>query len=904
MKKTFIFFVSLLISFSVSAADQPRFSTAGFYPLEATGRKAYSMNVGWRFVKSDVPGAEAQNYDDSKWEVVSLPHGLEYLPIDASGGVNYQGPAWYRKHFTPDEALKGKKLFLHFEAIMGKSKVWINGNLVNEHFGGFLPVIADVSKYLKWGVENVIAVRADNSDDPLYLPGKPQGELDYCYFGGIYRDCWLVAHNEVFITDPNYENEVAGGGLFVAFDKVSDLNAIVNIKLQVRNDQKAKFSGSVEYELVDNNAKIIISTSEILTVNNGSATNTVKSLNVKSPNLWSPESPNLYQLNIRIKDTKGKVVDGFMRRIGIRGIEFKQKDGLWLNGKPYNEKLIGMNRHQDFAVVGNALANSTHWRDAKKMRDAGIKVIRNAHYPQDPAFMDACDELGLFVIVTAPGWQFWNNAPIFSERVYSDIRNMVRRDRNCASLFFWEPVLNETSYPAYFAKNAADILSKEYPYPYSYSACDDGADGAQYFPLLQRPIGVLNPDKTYFVREWGDNVDDWTAQNADSRVSRSWGEVPMLIQAAHYGKPGEVNTKWPLSAVSSGTQNGIKAKPLYNGICLENLYTAPRQIVGGCLWHAFEHQRGYHPVPFLGGLMDAFRQPKYSYYMFQSQRSTSKSDLIAETGPMVYIAHDMSPFSPTDVTVYSNCDEVRLTFLKDGKPLTYKKEIGRIGMPSPPIVFNNVFDFMSCKSKSRAGKQNEVFLLAEGLIDGKVVATNKVVPTQRAEKIVLWLDHDGVDLVANGSDFVTVIAGLADKNGVIKRLSNEQVKFEIEGEGRLLGTGDQMLNPRQLIWGTAPMLVQSTTKAGKIKIRASLVFEGTHKAIGGELIINSVGNNIPAIFSQKEVDLIGKQNIQAVQKSTNKSDLEIEIQKLRKELNDFKIKDVEKQQNKFGVGIN
>jgi beta-galactosidase len=112
---------------AASTAHQPRFSTAGFYQIDGTGRDVYSMNVAWRFLKADAPQAEAPAFDDSKWGVVSLPHGLEYLPIDASGGVNYQGPAWYRKHFTPDPALKGKKLFLHFEAIMGKCKVWVNG---------------------------------------------------------------------------------------------------------------------------------------------------------------------------------------------------------------------------------------------------------------------------------------------------------------------------------------------------------------------------------------------------------------------------------------------------------------------------------------------------------------------------------------------------------------------------------------------------------------------------------------------------------------------------------------------------------------------------------------------------------------------------------------------------------
>ena len=121
---------------------------------------------------------------------------------------------------------------------------------------------------------------------------------------------------------------------------------------------------------------------------------------LKSPLLWSPETPTLYNLIVRIRDNEGNVVDGYRRRIGIRSVEFKGKDGFWLNGKPYPSPLIGANRHQDFAVVGNAVANSIHWRDAKKLRDAGMKVIRNAHCPQDPAFMDACDELGLFVSST------------------------------------------------------------------------------------------------------------------------------------------------------------------------------------------------------------------------------------------------------------------------------------------------------------------------------------------------------------------------------------------------------------------------------------------------------------------------------------------------------------------------
>ena len=755
MKKITFSILFVWLSLSLWAARQPEFSTAGFFRLDNSGREVYSMNPAWRFHKGAVEGAETKEFNDKDWTVVSLPDGIEYLPTEASGCINYQGEVWYRKHFTPDAALKGKKLFLHFEAIMGKSKVFVNGKLLTEHFGGYLPVIADVTDVLDWNGDNVIAVWADNSDDPSYPPGKAQDVLDYTYFGGIYRDCWLIAHNNVFITDPNYENEVAGGGLFVAFGKVSDALAEVQLKIHVRNATKNPFSGRVEYMLLQPDGTEVARLSDKIQVKAGRATTVSDRMPVKQPMLWTPSTPTLYNLLVRVLDKEGNVIDGYRRRIGIRSIEFKGKDGFYLNGRPYGKPLIGANRHQDFAVVGNAVANSIHWRDAKKLKDVGMEIIRNAHCPQDPAFMDACDELGLFVIVNTPGWQFWNDAPEFAQRVYSDIRNVVRRDRNHPSVWLWEPILNETWYPADFAKNTRDIVDAEYPYPYCYSGSDSEARGHENFPVyfahpanMQDASKEIDPTKTYFTREWGDNVDDWSSHNSPSRVARNWGEQPMRVQAQHY------------------------ACPYYPVTSYDVLYKQSPQHVGGCLWHSFDHQRGYHPDPFYGGLMDVFRQPKYSYYMFMAQRPAVKNDRNAGSGPMVYIAHEMTPFSGKDVTVYSNCDEVRLTFNKGGKTYTYKKDKNRPGMPSPVITFPDVYDFMMDKAFSRTQKQDDVYLLAEGLIDGKVVATHKVVPARRPEKILLWMDNEGTDLKADGSDFVTVVAAVADKNGNIKRLNN------------------------------------------------------------------------------------------------------------------------------------
>lgn len=876
MKRFLIQLVCLCMAYWANAYE-PVFSTAGFFRLPDTGREVFSMNPAWRFYKGGMEGAEACGFDDRSWQVVSLPNGIEYLPTESSGCINYQGEVWYRKHFTPAETLKGKKLFLHFEAIMGKSKIYVNGRLLAEHYGGYLPVSVDMTQVVKWGEDNVIAVWADNRDDATYAPGKPQDVLDYTYFGGIYRDCWLIAHNQVFITDPNYENQKAGGGLLVAFDRVSDTSADILLQTHVRNDGVRSFSGRVVYTLVDSVGREVATTQSKLSVGRGTAVTCRGKMKVKQPQLWTPAAPYLYKLKVLIHDADGRVVDGYYRRVGIRSIEFKGKDGFWLNGKPYGKPLIGANRHQDYAVVGNAVANSIHWRDAKKLKDLGLEVIRNAHCPQDPAFMDACDELGLFVIVNTPGWQFWNEAPIFAERVYSDIRQMVRRDRNHPCVWLWEPILNETWYPADFAGRAKEIVEEEFPYGSSYSGCDTRARGAQYFPVqFNHPMEVSKrrPDITYFTREWGDNVDDWNSHNSPSRVARNWGEQPMLIQAAHY------------------------ASPYYDYTCYDGLYKESPWHVGGCLWHSFDHQRGYHPDPFYGGLADVFRQPKYAYYMFMAQRSPEAVHPLADSGPMVYIAHEMTPFSSRDVTVYSNCEEVRLTVNKGGKVYTYRKDKDRVGMPSPIITFTDAFDFMEDKKLSGKKRTDEVFLLAEGLMDGKVVAAHKVCPARRPAQIRLRVDHEGMKLRADGSDFVTVVAEVIDKNGNVKHLNNYFIQFSVEGEGRILGDTRILANPAPVKWGAAPVLIQSTTVPGKIKIRARVLYDGSQMPLSGELELTTTPSMHPLLFHPAEEALMKEQSLQW--EAEKMPSVTLEQERSRKEANEQKLKEVERQQTDFG----
>ena len=871
-------FVSLLLLslFFMGYAHEPEFSTAGFFRLPDTGRDVYSMNPAWRFYKGSVVGAEAKEFDDKTWQVVSLPNGIEYLPTEASGCINYQGEVWYRKHFTPSEALKGKKLFLHFEAIMGKSKIYVNGKLLAEHFGGYLPVSVDVTDALKWGEDNVIAVWADNSDDPTYAPGKPQDVLDYAYLGGIYRDCWLIAHNYVFITDPNYENEIAGGGLFIATDRVSEQSADILLKAHIRNEDKQGFAGKISYSLVDCEEKEVASSDVKLNIRKGTATSHNGKMKVEQPHLWTPESPYLYNLCVRIYDKNGNVVDGYRRRVGIRSIEFKGKDGFWLNGKPYGKPLMGANRHQDFAVVGNAVANSIHWRDAKKLKDLGLEVIRNAHCPQDPAFMDACDELGMFVIVATPGWQYWNKDVKFGELVHQNTREMIRRDRNHPSVLMWEPILNETRYPLDFALKALEITKEEFPYPGRPVAAADvhSAGVKEHYDVVYGWPGddekADKPEQCIFTREFGENVDDWYAHNNNNRASRSWGERPLLIQALSLAKS------------------------------YDEMYRTTGQFIGGTQWHPFDHQRGYHPDPYWGGIYDAFRQKKYAYEMFRSQSPASLRHPLAECGPMVFIAHEMSQFSDKDVVIFSNCDSIRLSIYDGTKSWTQPVVHAKGHMPNAPVVFENVWDFWEARGYSYTQKNwQKVNMVAEGIINGKVVCTQKKMPSRRSTKLRLYVDTQKVNLVADGSDFIVVVAEVTDDSGNVRRLAKENIVFTVEGEGEIIGDATIGANPRAVEFGSAPVLIRSTRKAGKIKVKARVQFEGTQAPTATEIELESVPAELPFCYEEQAYE-IQRTTPSTLNVNPGKESSEGKVQ-LTEEERQRVLDEVERQQTEFGT---
>lgn len=254
-----VVFISLFFSLTALQAYQPEISIAGFFPLEGSGRSVYNFNPGWRFYRGDVQTAEKPDFDDQDWPVVNLPHSVQLMPAEGSGGRNYQGKAWYRKRFVPDSSLQGQQISLYFEAVMGRSTVYLNGKRVLEHLGGYLPFAVNLNEYgVNAGDTCLIAVCADNSDDKSYPPGKTQYTLDFAYHGGIYRDVWMIAKAPVHITDPVVESQQAGGGgVFVHYDNISEKSARVFVDTEIANKDGQKRAVVLETAVYDAEGKLV-----------------------------------------------------------------------------------------------------------------------------------------------------------------------------------------------------------------------------------------------------------------------------------------------------------------------------------------------------------------------------------------------------------------------------------------------------------------------------------------------------------------------------------------------------------------------------------------------------------------------------------------------------------------------
>lgn len=432
----------LLAGVCAAAMGLTMFSTAGI-PAQSvqaeeapSGREVLNFNSDWGFYRGDLENAQDPDFDDSEFASVTLPHTMQLAKKHCPGanGV-YQGVGWYRRYFTLDESYADKKIQLQFEGVMTDSDVYLNGEKIYTRNGGYVGFTVDITDKVKFGENNVLALRVSKVDSPETPPGKPEASLDFHYWGGIYRDVNMIVTEKTSVTDVLEADQTAGGGVFLTYPEVSSEEATVNVKTDVANDNAESHEIYVKQILEDEEGQAVIEQqSETQAVEAGGSYQFSQDLVVSDPHLWGIDDPYLYNLVTEVYED-GVKVDEVENNAGIRTIDFKA-DGFYLNGE--RVYLRGANRHQAYQNVGDAAPDSMQYRDALQIKQNGFNAVRAAHYPQDPAFLEACDELGIVVIECQPGWQNFTNTQTFYDRTIRDTREMIRRDRNHPSVILWE----------------------------------------------------------------------------------------------------------------------------------------------------------------------------------------------------------------------------------------------------------------------------------------------------------------------------------------------------------------------------------------------------------------------------------------------------------------------------------
>ncbi len=563
--------------------------------------------------------------DGKNYTPVTLPHTAYIEPETIT--AHQTGTVYYRYSFSAPEEWRQKIVYFEIGAAMQKSVISFNGKYQFTHFGGYQKFFIPLSDDLKYGEINTLDLALDNAPSRDMPPGKDVEHLDFYYHSGLYRDAALRVWNPVHITDPLAVSVVAGGGMFLKTESLNseDGSAAVSATCHILHE----FPASRRFEL-QNQGKQPNKVSVLLNIfspdgekaysrqtdaaeirPNCDHTFAFPVINIPFAQLWSPVTPVRYRAEFHVfhDDTETDCQTEFF---GIRTIRF-DRDGFYLNG--VKTFLNGTNRHMEYPFAGNAVTANGQIRDAFLIKRAGYNLVRLSHYNQDPAFLDACDTVGLMVLPAVPGWQAYHANSSFIENAFRDCRELIRSLRNRPSVIMWELSLNEAYPPGWVNQEFHRITHEEYPGPMCYSAGDtwgfyEGWD--VLFPCDH----MRNKTKPLFLREYG----DWAfgGNESTSRQPRDASPDKLLIQTWNF--------LWSL--------NRLRSVP---------------GMVGGADWCFFDYNRGCHPDQERSGSMDLYRLPKPKYYFYQSQ---------GEDIPMVYAVPDEKHGK---LAVFSNGSEVELT---------------------------------------------------------------------------------------------------------------------------------------------------------------------------------------------------------------------------------------------------
>ena len=774
----------------IASAALPRTAAMG-QTTEAQGRMVLPINRNWRYFPAKVAGAESPSFDDSKFDRVVIPHTNVQLPWHSFDDKDYEFISTYRRRFRVPEEAAGKRVFVDFEGVMTASTVWINGVNLGEYKGGFTPFSFELTPHLHADGENVLVVQVDSTERSDIPPFGY--EIDYMTFGGIYREVALrivpAAYLDNIFAEPK---DVLSGHpsldvhCFVAGELPADKS--LHIAAELRDGDKViaravraigPAEGKPGVALADPRSAMDPYTAASAYASTETSTDparyTVQLTGLDNLKLWELDQPHLYTVHAMLVHA-GNTLDADSRRIGFREATFTDH-GFSLNGKIV--KLRGLDRHQTFPFVGQAMPARVQRQDADILRkQLHCNIVRTSHYPQSRHFLDRCDEIGLLVLEEIPGWQHIGDEP-WKLISIDNVGRMIRRDWNHPSIILWGVRINESldDHGFYVRTNAfAHALDNSRQ-----------TGGIRYFQESEFLEDVFTMNDFGFP----------------------------LKPPNH---PKYLNTEFVghTFPTKSTDDNEHQREHTLRHARVHNQLASNPQYAGGIGWCAFDYNTHanfgsgdricYH------GVTDIFREPKPAAGFYKSQCDPSE-EVVLE--PAFHWAKGDEPVGITKALFCSNCDHLKIL----ARPLDAASDdwtlLGEIdpdreeygNLKYPPFLL----DMTKLDLKKLRATWGD--LRVEGYVNGKLAITKTM--SGRGVDSKFALVPDDTALVADGADTTRVVFRVTDEFGAIRPYANDSVAFTLEGPATLLGE-----NPFSLVGGTGAVWIRTKETAGTIRLTA------------------------------------------------------------------------------------
>ncbi len=762
------------------------------------GRITQNFNNNWKFYLGDDSLAFSENYDDSKWRKLNLPHDWsiegnfsEDHPSKTEGGALPTGIGWYRKHFNVEPEDQGKVFYIDFEGVYRNGEVWINGHYLGKRPNGYLGYRYDLTPHIKFDQENVIAVKVDNSAQPnsRWYTGS-----------GIYRDVWLVKTGEI---------NVAHWGVGIKTHTITEESAIVEIKIDVEKhfSEEKEIEGLIS--IIDPNGKIVLQKPSSC-----QRTHQFISLKVPNPQLWSFDNPNLYQIKIEIK-ANNKLTDTYKTTFGIRNFKFDAEKGFFLNGE--NIKLKGVNMHHDLGALGAAFNKRAAKRQLQILKEMGCNAIRMAHNPPASDYLNLCDEMGFFVMDEA--FDVWAKKKMdedyhvdFEKWHKRDLQDMILRDRNHPSVMVWS-IGNEIreqfdSSGITITKELVNIV-KEIDNTRPVTCALTETFPEKNFIYQSGVLDVLSFNYKHYDYPTFPDRFPGEAIIASENMSA-------LASRGQYDFPSTEIKKWPAAYKEpiknpnpDFTCSAYDQTHAYWGATHEDTWRMVDKydyISGMFIWSGFDYLGEPVPYPWPArssyyGVIDLAGFPKDTYYFYQSIWND-------ETMLHLFPHWTWEDGQEVDVWVYyNNADEVELFVNGESKG---SKQLGE---EEYHLMWRIPFEAGTLKAISRK--------------DGKEVLSKTIQTAKEASSLKLTADRDKID--ADGTDLSFVTIEVVDENGTMVPNADQLINFEIEGPGFIAGVDNGYqashepfkANYRKAFRGKALVIIQSNGEDGLITLKAT-----------------------------------------------------------------------------------